>query len=323
MTKITAIATFCMALLAAPTAQAQGSYPDRPVKMIIPFAAGGPTDMVSRLLAQKLSEKFGQQFYIENMAGAGGNLGMGAVARSPADGYTILVASSSYQVNVSLYAKPPYADKDFAPVTMAGASPNGLFVHPSIPAKTVQELVEFLRANPGKYTFASPGIGTTPHLSSELFKLTFNLDFTLVPFQGGGPSIQSVVAGHTPICIQTIPPATPLVHAGKVRALAIAAKKRSPALPDVPTFDEVGIKDQEAETMQGVFVPAATPKPVVELLQREIARIVALPDVKEKMEATGLEIGGMSSADFDAYIKADIAKWKRVITEAKIPLIGG
>jgi tripartite-type tricarboxylate transporter receptor subunit TctC len=323
MTKITAIAAFCMALLAAPAAQAQGSYPDRPVKMIIPFAAGGPTDMVSRLLAQKLSEKFGQQFYVENMAGAGGNLGMGAVARSPADGYTILVASSSYQVNVSLYAKPPYADKDFAPVTMAGASPNGLFVNPSIPAKTVAELVELLRANPGKYTFASPGIGTTPHLSSELFKLTFKLDFTLVPFQGGGPSIQSVVAGHTPICIQTIPPATPLVHAGKVRALAIAAKKRSPALPDVPTFEEVGIKDQEAETMQGVFVPAATPKPIVELLQREIARIVALPDVKEKMEATGLEIGGMSSAEFDAYIKADIAKWKRVITEAKIPLIGG
>ncbi len=323
MTKITSIIAFCMALLAAPTAQAQGSYPDRPVRIIVPFAAAGPTDMVSRLIAQKLSEKFGQQFYVENMAGAGGNLGMGAAARAPGDGHTILVASSSYQVNVSLYAKPPYADKDFAPVTMAGVSPNGLFVHPSVPAHSVKELVDLLRANPGKYTFASPGIGTTPHLSSELFKLTFKLDFAIAPFPGGGPSIQSVVAGHTPICIQTIPPATPLVHAGKVRALAIAAKKRSPALPDVPTFDEVGIKDQEAETMQGVFVPAATPKPIVELLQREVARIVALPDVKQKMEATGLETGGWPSAEFDAYIKADIAKWKRVITEAKIPLIGG
>jgi tripartite-type tricarboxylate transporter receptor subunit TctC len=323
MTKITGIIAFCMALLAAPLAQAQGSYPDRPVRIIVPFAAAGPTDMVSRLIAQKLSEKFGQQFYVENMAGAGGNLGMGAAARAPADGHTILVASSSYQVNVSLYAKPPYADKDFAPVTMAGVSPNGLFVHPSVPAHSVKELVDLLRANPGKYTFASPGIGTTPHLSSELFKLTFKLDFAIAPFPGGGPSIQSVVAGHTPICIQTIPPATPLVHAGKVRALAIAAKKRSPALPDVPTFDEVGIKDQEAETMQGVFVPAATPKPIVELLQREVARIVALPDVKQKMEATGLETGGWPSAEFDAYIKADIAKWKRVITEAKIPLIGG
>jgi tripartite-type tricarboxylate transporter receptor subunit TctC len=323
MTKIVPIIAFFAMLLAAPTAQAQGNYPDRPVRIIVPFAAAGPTDMVARLIAQKLSEKFGQQFYIENMAGAGGNLGMGAAARAPADGHTILIASSSYQVNVSLYAKPPYADKDFAPVTMAGASPNGLFVHPGLPAHSVKELVDLLRANPGKYTFASPGIGTTPHLSSELFKLTFNLDFALAPFQGGGPSIQSVVAGHTPICIQTIPPATPLVHAGKVRALAIAAKKRSPALPDVPTFEEVGIKNQEAETMQGVFVPAATPKPIVELLQREVARIVNLPDVKAKMEATGLEVGGWSSAEFDAYIKADIAKWKKVITEAKIPLIGG
>ena len=323
MTRVTSIIAFCVALLAAPTAQAQGSYPDRPVKMIVPFAAAGPTDVVARLIAQKLSEKYGQQFYIENMAGAGGNIGMGAVARSPADGYTILVASSSYQVNVSLYAKPPYADKDFAPVTMAGASPNGLFVHPSIPAKTVQELVEFLRANPGKYTFASPGIGTTPHLSSELFKLTFKLDFALAPFPGGAPSIQSVVAGHTPICIQAIPPAIPLVKDGKLRALGITAKKRSPLLPEVPTFDEIGIKDQEAETMQGVFVPAATPKPIVELLQREVARIIALPDVKAKMEAIGLETGGMPSAEFADYVKADIAKWKKVITDAKIPLIGG
>jgi tripartite-type tricarboxylate transporter receptor subunit TctC len=185
------------------------------------------------------------------------------------------------------------------------------------------ELVELLRANPGKYTFASPGIGTTPHLSSERFKLTFNLDFALAPFPGGAPAIQSVVAGHTPICIQAIPPATPLVKEGKVRALGVTSKQRTPSLPDVPTFDEVGIKDQEAETMQGVFVPAATPKPIVDLLQREIARIVALPDVKAKMEAIGLDTGGMSSAEFAAYIKADIAKWKKVITDAKIPQIGG
>src|SRR5713226_4724992 len=159
MTKIAPVAAVCMALMAAPTAQAQGSYPDRPVKMIVPFAAGGPTDMVTRLIAQKLSEKFSQQFYIENMAGAGGNLGMGAAARAPADGYTVLFVSSSYTVNPSLYAKPPYdPDKDFAPVTKAAGSPNGLFVHPSIPAKSVKELVELIKANPGKYTFASPGI---------------------------------------------------------------------------------------------------------------------------------------------------------------------
>ena len=310
-------------LASAGLAQSPG-YPDRPVKVIVPFAAAGPTDVVARLITQKLSEKYGQQFYIENVAGAGGNLGMATAGRSPPDGYTILFVSSSYTVNPSLYAKPPYdPDRDFAPVTKAAGSPNGLFVHPSIPAKSVKELVDLLRANPGKYTFASPGIGTTPHLSSELFKLTFALDFALAPFPGGGPSIQSVVGGHTPMCFQAIPPATPLVKDGKLRALAITAKTRSPALPDVPTLDELGIKDQEAETMQGVLVPAGTPKPIVELLQAEIARIVNLPDVRDKMLAMGLEPDGMSSAEFAAYIKADVAKWKKVIADAKIPQIGG
>jgi tripartite-type tricarboxylate transporter receptor subunit TctC len=213
------------------------AYPDRPVKIIVPFAAAGPTDVVARLIANKLSEKLGQQFYIENMAGAGGNLGMGAAAKAAPDGHTILFVSSSYTVNTSLYVKAPYdPDKDFAPVTKAAGSPNGLFVHPGIPARSVKELVEVLRANPGKYTFASPGVGTTPHLSSELFKLTFGLDFALAPFPGGAPSIQSVVAGHTPMCFQAIPPATQLVKDGKLRALAVTAAARSPALPDVPTL---------------------------------------------------------------------------------------
>jgi tripartite-type tricarboxylate transporter receptor subunit TctC len=312
-------------LLFAAVGHAQSpGYPNRPVKIIVPFPAGGPTDVAARLISQKLSERLGQQFYIENMSGAGGNLGMGTAARAPADGYTILIASSSYTVNPSLYAKAPYdPDKDFAPVTKAAGSPNGLFVHPSIPAKSVKELVALLKANPGKYTFASPGIGTTPHLSSELFKLTFGLDFALAPFPGGAPSIQSVVAGHTPICFQAIPPATPLVKEGRLRALGITAKTRSPALPDVPTLEEAGIKDQEAETMQGVLVPAGTPKPIVDLLQAEIAQIVGLPDVKDKMLAIGLEPSGMSPAEFAAYIKTDIAKWKKVITDAKIPQIGG
>jgi tripartite-type tricarboxylate transporter receptor subunit TctC len=315
----------CAALLLTGAALAQSpGYPDRPVKIIVPFAAAGPTDVVARLIAQKLSEKWGQQFYIENMAGAGGNLGMAAAAKAPGDGYTILFVSSSYTVNPSLYAKPPYdPERDFTPVTKAAGSPNGLFVHPSIPAKSVKELVELLKANPGKYTFASPGIGTTPHLSSELFKLTFGLDFALAPFPGGGPSIQSVVAGHTPMCFQAIPPATALVKDGKLRALAITATTRSRALPDVPTLDELGIKDQEAETMQGVLVPAGTPPAIVDLLQSEIARIIGLPDVKEKLLATGLEPSGMSPAAFAAYIKADLAKWRKVIADAKIPQIGG
>jgi tripartite-type tricarboxylate transporter receptor subunit TctC len=322
---IARLLAFCAALLFAGAAAAQvPGYPDRPVKIIVPFAAAGPTDVVARLIAQKLSEKYGHQFYIENMTGAGGNLGMAAAAKAPADGYTILFVSSSFTVNPSLYAKPPYdAEKDFAPVTKAAGSPNGLFVHPDIPARSVKELVELIRANPGKYTFASPGIGTTPHLSSELFKLTFGLDFALAPFPGGGPSIQSVVAGHTPMCFQAIPPATALVQDGKLRALAVTAATRSPALPDVPTLDELGIKGQEAETMQGVLVPAGTPKPIVDLLQSEMARIVALPEVKDKLLAIGLEPSGMSQAEFAAYIKADLAKWKKVIEDAKIPRIGG
>jgi tripartite-type tricarboxylate transporter receptor subunit TctC len=322
---IARVLAFGAGILFASAAFAQvPAYPERTVKIIVPFAAAGPTDVVARLIGQKLTEKFGQQFYIENMAGAGGNLGMGAGAKAAADGYTILFVSSSYTVNPSLYAKAPYdPDKDFAPVTKAAGSPNGLFVHPDIPARSVKELVELLRANPGKYTFASPGVGTTPHLSSELFKLTFGLDFALAPFPGGAPSIQSVVAGHTPMCFQAIPPATQLVKDGKLRALAVTAAARSPALPDVPTLDELGIKDQEAETMQGVLLPAGTPKPIVDLLQTEIARIVHLPDVKEKLLAVGLEPNGMSQAEFAAYIKADIAKWKKVIADAKIPRIGG
>ena len=318
------IAALGLSLLTADLACAQG-YPDHPVKVIVPFAPAGPTDVVARLITQKLSERLKQQFYIENIAGAGGNLGMGNAAKSAPDGYTILFVSSSYTVNTSLYAKPPYdPDKDLAPVTMAATSPNGLFVNPNvIPSKTIKELVEFLRANPGKYTFASPGIGTTPHLSSELFKHTFGLDFALAPFAGGGPSIQSVVAGHTPICIQAIPPAAPLVQAGKLRALGVTAKQRSAALPDVPTFEEAGIKDQEADTMQGVLVPAGTSKAIIELLQAEIARIVQLPDVNAKLLAIGLEPMGMPTSEFAAYIKADIAKWKKVINDAKIPLIGG
>jgi tripartite-type tricarboxylate transporter receptor subunit TctC len=325
MNVITRVLALGAGILFASAAFAQvPGYPDRPVKIIVPLAAAGPTDVVARLIANKLSDKLGQQFYIENMAGAGGNLGMGAGAKAPPDGHTILFVSSSYTVNTSLYVKAPYdPDKDFAPVTKAAGSPNGLFVHPDIPAKSVKELVELLRANPGKYTFASPGVGTTPHLSSELFKLTFGLDFALAPFPGGAPSIQSVVAGHTPMCFQAIPPATQLVKDGKLRALAVTAAARSPALPDVPTLDELGIKDQEAETMQGVLLPAGTPKPIVDLLQTEIARIVHLPDVKEKLLAVGLEPNGMSQAAFAAYIKADIAKWKKVIADAKIPRIGG
>ena len=214
------VATRILALAAAVFVggAAQGaSYPDHPVKIVVPFAPAGPTDVMARLIAQKLSESLKQQFYVENHPGAGGNIGMTQVAKSAPDGYTMLVASSSYVVNPSLYAKNPYDPfKDFAPVTLAAASPNILVVNADFPAKSVKELVELIKKEPGKYNYAMPGTGTTPHLAGELFKLTFKLDLATVPFNGAGPAIQSAVAGHTPIAFTALPPTAPQVQGGQI-----------------------------------------------------------------------------------------------------------
>jgi tripartite-type tricarboxylate transporter receptor subunit TctC len=315
----------CAAILVAACGIAPATaagYPDRPVKIIVPFAPAGPTDVMARLVAQKLSESLKQQFFVENHPGAGGNIGMMQVARSAPDGYTILVASSSFTVNPSLYAKNPYdAFKDFAPITLAAASPNILVVNPDIPAKTVRELIDFLKANPGKYSMANPGIGTTPQLAAELFKLTYKLDIASVPFGGAGPAIQSAVGGHTPIALTALPPTAPQVQGGKLRALAVTSAKRSGTLPDVPTMAEAGVKGQESETMQGIFVPAGTPKDVVDLLNREIVKAMAMPDVKEKCAQLGFDVVANSPKEFSAYIKADVEKWGKVIKDANIPLI--
>ena len=234
------------ALCLAGAAHAQttaGGYPDRPVRIIVPFAPAGPTDVTARLIAQKLTESLGKQFIIENQPSAGGNLGMGNAAKAAPDGYTILFVSSSYVVNPSLYPKVPYDPyKDFQPITVAADAPNLLVVHPSIAAKSVKELIELIRKNPGKYNFASAGTGTTPHLSGELFKLSAGLDLVHVPFNGAGPAIQSAVAGHTPITFTSLPPAMPLVKDGKLRPLAVSAKTRAAILPDVPTMEEAGFE---------------------------------------------------------------------------------
>ena len=303
----------------AALAQGAGDYPNRPVKIVVPFAPAGPTDVVARIMAQKFTERLGKQFYVENMAGAGGNLGMGNVARAAPDGYTILFASSSIVVNPSLYPKIPYDPyKDFEPVSVPATAPNILLVNPSVPAKDVKELVAYIKANPGKISYASAGTGTTPHLSSELLKLTLKLDIVHVPFGGAGPAIQSLVAGHTPMGFTSMPPAVPLIKEGKLRALAVAAPRRSAALPDVPTLDELGFKDQEADTFQGVLVPAGTPKPIVDLLHKEIVAIVALPDVKDRFAQLGLEIIANTPDEFTDQIKREIEKWGRVIREANI-----
>jgi tripartite-type tricarboxylate transporter receptor subunit TctC len=312
------VAVLALGWLGAAT-PAAAEYPDHPVKVVVPFAAGGPTDVMARLIAQKLSENLKQQFYVEDHAGAGGNIGMTLAARSAPDGYTVLVASSSFMVNPSLYATPPYDPyKDFAPVTRAAATPNIIVVHPSIPAKTIKELIDLLKANPGKYSIANPGVGTTPQLATELLKLTYNLDATAIPFGGSGPEIQSALAAQTPVAFSTLPPTTTQVIAGNLRGLAITASKRTAALPDVPTMAEAGLAGQEADTLQGVLVPAHTPKPIADALYHEIVAIVHDPEVKEKFAALGFDAVANTPEEFAAQIKEEIAKWGKVIKAANI-----
>lgn len=309
-------------LVAVGLTPAHAAYPDRPVKVIVPFAAGGPTDVMARIVTQKLSEALKQQFYVENRPGAGGNIGMREAARATPDGYTLLVASSSYVVNPSLYARNPFDPyKDFAPITLAAAAPNILVVNASFPAKSVKELIDIIKKEPGKYSIANPGIGTTPQLAAELFRLTLKLDAISVPFGGAEPAVQSTVAGQTPIAFSAVPPSSPQVKAGTLRGLAVTSAKRSAALPDVPTMAEAGVQDQESETMQGVFAPAGTPKEIVDLLNKEIAKIMAMPDVKERCVQLGFDPVADSPEQFTAYIKKEVEKWGRVIKDAKIQQI--
>jgi len=305
-------------LLGVAASFAQG-YPNKPVRVVVGFAAGGPSDVIGRIVAQKLSEALGHQFYVENVGGAGGNTAAGQVARAAPDGYTIHIISTGFMVNPSLYAKVPYDPiKDFAPVTLVAYSPNVVVVNPSVPAKTVQELVQLIRDNPGKYSFAGPGVGSTPHLSGEQFRLAFKLDLIHVPFTGAGPAIQATIGGHTPIAFTALPPALAAVKDGKLRMLGVAAAERSASMPDVATFTEQGIKDQESDTLTGLVVPAGTPKEVVDLLQKEIAKAVAQPDVKDKLSTLGFVPVANTPEQFGARIKVEIEKWGKVVRDAKL-----
>ncbi|MFL5067941.1 MAG: Bug family tripartite tricarboxylate transporter substrate binding protein, partial [Xanthobacteraceae bacterium] len=277
------------ALLCASPLLAQTAYPTHPVRMIVPFAAGGPTDVIARVVAQKLSESLRQQFYVENLPGAGGNTGTATAAKSPPDGYTVLVVSTGFIVNPSLYAKGvPYDPvKNFAPVTLVAASPNVLTVNPNVAAKTVQELIALAKASPGKFSFAQPATGSTPHLNGELFKLAFGLDLTMVPFTGAAPAITSTIGGHTPIAFTALPPAMSNVKEGKLRALAVLSVRRSPALPEVHTNTEAGVPDLESDTLTGIVAPAGTPTDIIERWRSGIATAVAAADVKERLETLG------------------------------------
>lgn len=299
-------------------ATAQG-YPTRPVRIVVGFTAGGPTDAIARIVAQRLSDSLGQQFVVENQGGAGGNTAAGQVARATPDGYTIMAISTGFVVNPSLYAKVPYDPiKDFAPITLVAASPNIVVVNPQVPAKSITELVQLIRDNPGKYSFAGPGVGSTPHLGGELFRLAFKLDLVHVPFAGAGPAVQATVGGHTPIAFTALPSSLSAIQAGQLRALGIAAPKRAASMPDVPTFAEQGITDQDAETLTGIVAPAGTPKEIVDLLYREIAKAVAQPEVKERLTTLGFDPVANTPDEFGARIKLEIDKWGKVVRDAKL-----
>jgi tripartite-type tricarboxylate transporter receptor subunit TctC len=306
--------------VAAATGDASAqTYPTRPVRLVVPFGAGGPTDVIARIVAQKLSDAWGQQVYTENMPGAGGNTGVATVARAPADGYTILVVSTGFMVNPSMYAKIPYDPiKDFAPITLVAASPNVISVHPSFPAKTLKELVELVKSHPGKYSFAQPSTGSTPHLVGELFKQQYQLDLITVPFNSAALAINSTIGGHTPIAFTALPPAMTNIREGKLRGLAVLNAKRSPALPDVPTNAEAGIPDLESDTLTGIVAPAGTPKDIIDRWHGEIAKVVATSEVKERLETLGFAPVANMPDEFGARIKLETARWGKVVHDANI-----
>ena len=296
------------------------AYPSRPVRVIVPYAPGGQTDVVARLIAQKLSDRLGKQFYIENTAGAGGNIGAGRAAQAAPDGYTILfIDAIAFTANPNLYNKVPYDPvTDFDAVAIGATTMQVLAVNPSVPAQTVQELVALIKANPGKYSYGSAGVGTGAHLTGELFRTSLNLDLVHVPYGGGGPAIAAAVAGHTPLSFGSAAATIPQHQDGKLRALAVGGTNRLKGLPAIPTFREAGYPDVDCNAVVGVMAPAKTPKDIITLLNREIAEAVAPPEVKERLTSLGFETATATPEELAAFLQAEIPKWAGVIRTARI-----
>jgi tripartite-type tricarboxylate transporter receptor subunit TctC len=295
------------------------SYPNRAVRVIVPYSPGGPTDVCARLIAQKLSDRLGKQFYVEDITGAGGNIGTGQAARTTPDGYTILVTVNSYVINPTLYEKVPYnVLKDFEAVTLVASFPSAMYLHPSLPARTVAELVALIKANPKKYSFASPGFGTPSHLLGEQFRVATDVDLVHVPFGGSGAVAAAVTAGNPSIGFSALSAAVPLIQAGQLRALAVMSKHRSPAMPELPTIGEAGFPDLDGDAWVGVLVPTGTPKDISTLLHQEIVKILDEPDTRERLAALGLEPVGDSPEQFSAQLQVEMEKWTKIIRAAKL-----
>ncbi len=315
---VTAIVA-ALAVLPTPFVQAQApDYPTKPIRIVVPFPPGGATDILARDVAQKLTESWGQQVIVDNRPGAGGNIGSELVAKSAPDGYTLEMGTvGTHAINASLYAKMPYDHiKDFVPVILVAGVPNVLVVNPSVPANSVQELIAYAKANPGKLNFASSGSGTSIHLSGELFKVMAGVQMTHIPYKGSAPAVQDLIGGQVQLMFDNLPPSLPQIKAGKLRALAVTSATRAPALPDTPTIAEAGLPGFEASSWFGLLAPAGTPPAIVAKLNGEIAKWLATPEAKEKLAKQGANAVGGTSEDFAKHIAAETAKWAKVVKDS-------
>jgi tripartite-type tricarboxylate transporter receptor subunit TctC len=321
MPKLHTLLFATLGVLAA-LAPARAQYPEKQITMVVCFPAGGGTDIAARLVNVPLGEALGKPIVIENRGGAGGNIGIAAVKRLPADGYTLLVCSSAFVVNPSLYAQAAYDPlKDFIPLMVMGASPNVFVVPAQSPIKSMKEFIDKAKANPGKMNWTSPGAGTTPQLAGELLKLRTGIDMQHIPFPGAGPATNAVLAGTVDLYTANIGSVQGLIDGGKVRPIAVTATKRWAPLPDVPTLEEIGVKDAASDTFQGVYVLAGTPQPVVDRLAKELATILAKPDVQEKFAKIGLPVVAEGPDAFRKRVEREVPMFKEIIDKAglKIP----
>jgi tripartite-type tricarboxylate transporter receptor subunit TctC len=308
-----------LALLAAAPACAQ-TYPVRPVRMVVPFAAGGNTDITARAISAKLSEIFGQQVIVDNRPGGATNIGAEVVAKSPADGYMMLMGGASNAINMSLFSKPPYSTlRDFTPIILCVKGANVLTAHPSVPAKNLKELIALARAQPGKLNFASSGIGSSNQMAGELLKVMAKVNIVHVPYKGNAPAMTDTLAGHVELMFSGVPLIVPHVQSGRLRAIGIGSLKRFSALPQVPTFDESGLKGYEATTWFGLLAPVKVPKDIVARWNVEVGKIVASADIRERFINDGLEPIGGSPEAFGAFIRTEIDKYAKVIKAAGVP----
>ena len=307
------------ALTATTAASLAQDYPARPIRLILGFAPGGSTDLVARVVGQKMAEAWAQQVVVDNRPGANGMIGADLVAKANPDGYSLLLSSiGPMAINASLYKMPYDIVADFAPISYTGNVTNLLVVHPSVAAANVKELIALAKAQPGKLTFGSSGTGGAPHMAVELFKILAKVNVVHVPYKGGGPAMADLVGGQISGSFASMPSSIPFVRAGKLRALAVTAPKRSPAEPQIPTISEAGIPGFAVLDWQGLFTTAKTPPAIVNKLNAEVVRILALPDVVEKLAVAGVEIQTSTPREWGDFVKSEIAKWGKVVKEAGI-----